>query len=73
MAIDYFILGFLFIIAIIVFFLKVMEGKRSNSSNNDGGLPIEIDFPELDLPPGVTLPVDGPSIPVYEKEDSMLV
>lgn len=73
MAIDYFILGFLFTIAVIVFFLKMIEEKRSNSSNNDGGLPVEIDFPKLDLPPGVTLPKDGPALPVYEKEDSMLV
>lgn len=73
MAIDYFILGFLLTIAIIVFFLKMMEDRRSNSSNNDGGLPVEIDLPELDLPPGVTLPVDGPSRPVVEKEDRVLV
>lgn len=73
MAIDYFILGFLLTIAIIVFFLKMMEDRRSNSSNNDGGLPVEIDLPELDLPPGVTLPVGGPSRPVVEKEDRVLV
>lgn len=73
MAIDYFILGFLFVIAVIVFLLKAVEEKRSDSSNNDGGLPVEIDFPELDLPPGVSLPVDGPSIPVYEKEDGIVV
>ncbi len=73
MAIDYFILGFLFTIAAIVFFLKVMEDKKSSSSNNDGGLPIELDFPELDLPPGVTLPVNGPSRPVVDKEDGVLV
>lgn len=73
MAIDYFILGFLFTIAIIVFFLKMMEDRRSNSSNNDGGLPVEIDLPELDLPPGVSLPIDRPSRPVVEKEDSVLV
>jgi len=38
------------------------DQNKSNQSNNDGGLPIEFDFPELDLPPGVTLPVDGPRI-----------
>ena len=75
MTIDYFILGFLFVIALIVLLLKIIEEKRSNSSNNEGGLPVEIDFPELDLPPGVTLPVNGPSIPIYEyeTEDGMLV
>lgn len=73
MAIDYFILGFLLTIAIIVFFLKMMEDRRSSSSNNDGGLPVEVDLPELDLPPGVTLPIDGPARPVLEKEDGILV
>lgn len=68
MAIDYFILGFLLTIAIIVFFFKVIEERRSSNSNNDGGLPVELDVPELDLPPGVTLPGNGPSAPIEEKE-----
>ncbi len=73
MAIDYFILGFLFTIATIVFFLKIMENKKPGNPNKDGGLPIEIDFPELDLPPGVTLPIDRPSRPVVKKEEGVLV
>ncbi len=75
MAIEYFVLGFLFVVALIVLLLKIIEEKKSNSSNNEGGLPVEVDFPELDLPPGVTLPISGPSIPIYEyeTEDRMLV
>ena len=72
MAIDYFILGFLLTMAIIVFFLKVMDDKKSSNSNNEGGLPVEVDFPELDLPPGVTLPINGPGRPIVEKEKEML-
>ncbi len=72
MAIDYFILGFLFTIATIVFFLKLMENKKPRNSNNDGGLPIEIDFPELDLPPGVSLPIGSPSRRVVIKEEGVL-
>lgn len=69
MAIDYFILGFLLTVAIIVFFFKVIEERRSSNSNNDGGLPVELDVPELDLPPGVTLPGKGPSAPVVDKKE----
>jgi hypothetical protein len=61
MLIDYIIAFFVLSIGIVLIMLKlVSDHKKSNQSNNDGGLPIEFDIPELDLPPGVTLPVDGP-------------
>lgn len=60
MTLDYIILFFLFLLALTLVLLKIIRDERSNSSNNDGGLPLEWDFPELDLPPGVTLPMDGP-------------
>nr|WKN34737.1 hypothetical protein K4G66_20390 [Tunicatimonas sp. TK19036] len=60
MTLDYIILFFLFLLALTLVLLKIIRDERSNSSNNDGGLPFEWDVPELDLPPGVILPIDGP-------------
>ncbi|MEO0332511.1 MAG: hypothetical protein AAF223_12645 [Bacteroidota bacterium] len=60
MTLDYIILFFLFLLALTLVLLKIVRNERSNRSNNDGGLPLEWDEPELDLPPGVILPIDGP-------------
>lgn len=61
MIIDYIVACFVLAIGLVLILLKVVsDQKRSNQSNNDGGLPIEFDIPELDLPPGVTLPIGGP-------------
>lgn len=68
MIIDYIVACFVLAIGIVLIMLKVVSDHRSSSqSNNDGGLPIEFDIPELDLPPGVTLPVGGPEIGEREK------
>ena len=48
----------------LIFLIKWKSARpdTDDSDNDDGGLPIDINFdPTLDLPPGVTLPVnDGP-------------
>jgi hypothetical protein len=71
MAIDYILAALVLAVGLLLFFLRLINDQKPNQSNNDGGLPIEFDFPELDLPPGVTLPMDGPT---REKEkDKVLV
>lgn len=70
MTIDYIILFFLFLLALTLVLLKIIKDERSSNSNNDGGLPFELDLPDLDLPPGVCLPTDGPT---YKKDDPVLV
>ncbi|MEM8966273.1 MAG: hypothetical protein AAGE93_07635 [Bacteroidota bacterium] len=60
MTLDYIILFFLFLLALTLVLLKIVRNEQSNRSNNDGGLPLEWDEPELDLPPGIILPIDGP-------------
>ena len=60
MTLDYIILFFLFLLALTLVLLKIIRDERQGRSNNDGGLPFEWDEPELDLPPGVVLPIGGP-------------
>ncbi|MFY0687931.1 MAG: hypothetical protein JXQ90_12240 [Cyclobacteriaceae bacterium] len=52
----------------ILIWLTIWKRKSRNSGNDndddDGGIPIWHD-PDLDLPPGVSLPSDGPT---YKKE-----
>ncbi|MGB3586589.1 MAG: hypothetical protein WBA23_08625 [Tunicatimonas sp.] len=60
MTLDYIILFFLFLLALTLVLLKIIHDERQGRSNNDGGLPFEWDEPELDLPPGVVLPLGGP-------------
>ncbi|MGB3849202.1 MAG: hypothetical protein WA958_04495 [Tunicatimonas sp.] len=61
MTIDYIILFFLFLLALTLVLLKIIKDERSSNSNNDGGLAFELELPDLDLPPGVSLPIDGPT------------
>lgn len=70
MPIDVIILCFLSAISVLAVYMKVVKDQHSGKSGNDGGLAEEIDFPELDLPPGVTLPIDGPSV---RKEEDVLI
>ena len=70
MTIDYIILFFLFLLALTLVLLKIIKDERSSNSNNDGGLPFEFEIPDLDLPPGVCLPIDGPT---RKKDDPVLV
>ena len=63
MLIDYIVACFVLAIGLVLIVLRFLsDQKASNQSNNDGGLPIEFDIPELDLPPGVTLPTGGPEV-----------
>lgn len=62
MTIDYIIACFVMALGTMLVIINALKSRKPNSSNNDGGLPIEFDFPELDLPPGVTLPVSGPKV-----------
>ena len=61
MSLDYIILFFLFLLALTLVLLKIIKDERSGNSNNGGGLPLDFDIPDLDLPPGVCLPIDGPT------------
>lgn len=70
MVLDYIILFFLFLLALTLVLLKIIKDERSRNSNNDGGLPFELELPDLDLPPGVCLPIDGPA---KKKDDPVLV
>jgi hypothetical protein len=67
MAIDFIIASFVLAFGTVLVIINALKNRQSNQSNNDGGLPIEFDFPELDLPPGVTLPGNGPSVKEREK------
>lgn len=67
MAIDFIIASFVLAFGTVLVIINALKNRQSNQSNNDGGLPIEFDFPELDLPPGVTLPVNGPCVEEREK------
>ncbi|WKN29842.1 hypothetical protein PZB74_12780 [Porifericola rhodea] len=62
MALDYIVACLVLALGSVLVIISALKGRRSNSSNNDGGLPIEFDVPELDLPPGVTLPGGGPTV-----------
>ena len=70
MPIDIFILCLLSAISVLAVYMKIIRDQHSGKSGNDGGLAEEIDFPELDLPPGVTLPIGGPRV---RQEEEVLV
>jgi len=44
-------------------------GGNDGNDGNDGGKPVQL-LPDLDLPPGVSLPVDGPSMKKEEPEEA---
>jgi hypothetical protein len=67
MTIDYIIACLVLGLGTMLVIINALKNRRSNPSNNDGGLPIEFDIPELDLPPGVTLPVGGPKVDEREE------
>ncbi|WPP50114.1 hypothetical protein [Catalinimonas niigatensis] len=60
MTTDYIIACLVLALGTLLVLINALKNQKSNPSNNDGGLPVEFDFPELDLPPGVTLPISGP-------------
>jgi hypothetical protein len=68
MIIDYIVACCVLAVGLVLILVKVVSDQnRPSQSNNDGGLPIEFDIPELDLPPGVTLPVGGPEVNKKDK------
>lgn len=55
-------LFFLFVVyAILVYFMITLRRGQSRPPQNgeDGGEPLIQDLPDLDLPPGICLPIDG--------------
>lgn len=70
MPIDVIILCVLSAISVLAVYIKVVRDQHPGKSGNDGGLAEEIDSPELDLPPGVTLPIDGPRV---KRDEEVLV
>lgn len=60
---DYVALLVLHTIAVVWIIYKIAieekaSPKKSDDSDNEGGVPEDFDFPDLDLPPGVSLPSD---------------
>ncbi len=44
------------------------KGKTGGNDGDDGGKPVQL-LPDLDLPPGISLPVDKPSVKNKEPEE----
>ncbi len=69
------ILLFLLIYTLLIFLIKWRSSyrrPRNKNSDGEGGIPIEFNWePDLDLPPGVTLPDSGPSLELEEVEEEM--
>jgi hypothetical protein len=53
-----------------IFWKKRNNRKGGSSDDDDGGIPVW-NTPDLDLPPGVTLPGDGPTVKREEYEDAL--
>lgn len=56
------------------FVMKMIRHKKTRTDGddeNDGGIPVQL-LPDLDLPPGVTLPKDGPSERTREPEEMLV-
>jgi len=52
-----------FVVLAVVAYFAVMPRKRFNrppsgDNDDDGGEPLEDDLPDLDLPPGISLPIN---------------
>ena len=61
----------LYFILIYIIKMKTPKTDVDNGDDDDGGLPIDLNFdPTLDLPPGITLPVndDPKSERILEEE-----
>jgi hypothetical protein len=54
----------------IIFWSKRKNRRSNDSDDDDGGIPVW-KTPDLDLPPGVTLPGDGPTIKREEYEEAI--
>lgn len=51
----------------IILWRKNIRRRNENDNDDEGGLPV-FSGPELDLPPGVCLPINGPKKPAPEEE-----
>ncbi len=78
-SIDYILLCIINLVAVVWVIYHVSRNEEKNnkstdnsdtSSNDDGGISFDLDPPQLDLPPGVTLPIDSPDV---EKEKDQIV
>jgi hypothetical protein len=49
--------------------VRIYRNQNRSDSDNDGGIGEEDILPDLDLPPGVTLPIDGPTVRIEEEEE----
>ncbi len=67
MPIDIIILCLLSAISVVAVYIKVIRDEHSGNTGNDGGLPEELDLPDIDLPPGIILPVKGPTIKIEDE------
>lgn len=62
--------------AILIFLIKWKMSYRvpkKRNSDGEGGILIDRNWdPDLDLPPGVTLPISGPEIEYREREEALV-
>jgi len=63
---------YLALVFFVIKFIKIKSkhfnpGKNNNNDDDDGGLEFYTE-PDLDLPPGVTLPDSDPRQSIYKKE-----
>lgn len=72
--VDYVLLSLICAMMTIWVIYKVSQNQsdgdfdNSDDSDNDGGIPFDLDPPILDLPPGVILPQDDPHLTIEKEE-----
>ncbi|MBV6644350.1 MAG: hypothetical protein KI790_02815 [Cyclobacteriaceae bacterium] len=62
------LMAYSILLAIIIWKKGKKEDGNGGSNDDDGGLPV-LTPPELDLPPGVCLPIDGPRQVIHESDE----
>ena len=50
--------------------IKHRTGKSGGNDEDDGGKPVQL-LPDLDLPPGISLPIDKPPVKSKEPEEAL--
>lgn len=50
-------------------YIWIYKNQNRSDSDNDGGVGEEDNLPDLDLPPGVSLPIDGPRMKIEEEDE----
>lgn len=56
------------------FIMKMIRHRKNKAGGNDqddGGVPVQL-LPDLDLPPGISLPKDGPTVKKKEPEEALV-